>query len=552
MWLRDYLPHNFKNCRCLTWGYDARLENGQSRGILFDHTNNFATQLQDMRYQSKSFKRPIIFIGHSLGCLIIKDALIKLNSSKRKNGSEPPPIACLVFFGSPHRGLEVESLRTLVNGMPSEDLVWELKRDSPTLTRLNTEFKELYGGFDILTIYELRDTPSARQKEDGSWDTNGPLITMVPRDSAVLHWEKEKILGVSQHHREMARVGRGQGGCYSAIRSFVQRSLEQVIAQEPSELVARGPSGLVAQGFSELAAQGSSERVIPQWGQDVTKERGMSSSLAQSTSVITEFLDAIRGGTEKEVQGFLERGIDVDCCDREGQTPLHIAARYASAEVVLLLLNHGANVEMADKKGWTPLHKASQFNSAEIVKTILAAGADPFRSTTNKQCSPLHLAAEAGKSVETIDLMIATGIGINIRDSGGYSALHYAARSIGNECMVRHLLKRGANVNARGDPGEAPLHTAARVGATTDLDCNLQGGADLNDEDHQGWTPLHYAASSGQVSSVTTLLARGANASAQDHNGLRASDVECTGNVPAWTGPLIRRTLKQAEHHYVP
>ena len=80
MWLRDFLPNDLPRARILLYGYDSNLAGSQSRNILADLSNNFVVKLHTMRSLSKSENRPIILIGHSLGCLIIKDALAEITS----------------------------------------------------------------------------------------------------------------------------------------------------------------------------------------------------------------------------------------------------------------------------------------------------------------------------------------------------------------------------------------------------------------------------------------------------------------------------------------
>ena len=91
MWLRDYLPRDIKNARVMVYGYPSHLQGNMSRSILSDYSTNLIHRLLTMRESAKvslsnnwmSDKnlclkslqcqdRPIVFIGHSLGCLIIK------------------------------------------------------------------------------------------------------------------------------------------------------------------------------------------------------------------------------------------------------------------------------------------------------------------------------------------------------------------------------------------------------------------------------------------------------------------------------------------------
>ena len=296
MWLRDFLRRDLPRCRVLTYGYDSSLEANGPRGILLDYSNNLAIKLQAMRRQGQCHDRPIIFVGHGLGCLIIKEALIRFHSLlNEKDFQEAPPVICLVFMGAPHHGLEVTSLQTLVKGRPSEDLIMELKKHSPTLTRLNADFKNLYGKFNILTIYEMKDTPSVRQLEDGSWDWKGPLVTMVEKDSAILYWEKEQIIGVSQDHRQMARIDRGQSGCYNQIMSFIQSSLEQS---------SRSKAPIAAKHRVVHSSTSSQDPVTP----------------------IDEVFQAVRNGTSRKVNAILDSGMDVYSHKGDRHTALHIAA----------------------------------------------------------------------------------------------------------------------------------------------------------------------------------------------------------------------------------
>ena len=80
MWLRDYLPNDLPKARVLLYGYKITLAGSQSKNILTDLTSNFVAKFHTMRSLSRSEDRPVLLIGHSLGCLIIKDALIEMRS----------------------------------------------------------------------------------------------------------------------------------------------------------------------------------------------------------------------------------------------------------------------------------------------------------------------------------------------------------------------------------------------------------------------------------------------------------------------------------------
>ena len=54
----------------------------------------------------------------------------------------------------------------------------------------------------------------------------------------------------------------------------------------------------------------------------------------------------------KRLIQLLESGVDVDCVDNRGRTPLMYAAAYGSSESVILLVEYGAQLELEDQGNW--------------------------------------------------------------------------------------------------------------------------------------------------------------------------------------------------------
>jgi len=81
------------------------------------------------------------------------------------------------------------------------------------------------------------------------------------------------------------------------------------------------------------------------------------------------------------VRLLLDRKAPVDAQDKDGSTPLRIAAFIGNKGVVRTLLEAGANPNLAEKTGLTPLMYASAAGRVEVVKLLLARGADPSKAT---------------------------------------------------------------------------------------------------------------------------------------------------------------------------
>jgi hypothetical protein len=67
----------------------------------------------------------------------------------------------LVFFGVPNGGLEITSLMTMVRGQPNENLVRDLRLESPFLSFLHQIFRDkFHADSPIISFYETHHTPA--------------------------------------------------------------------------------------------------------------------------------------------------------------------------------------------------------------------------------------------------------------------------------------------------------------------------------------------------------------------------------------------------------
>ena len=112
-WPADLIPQDFPKLRVLTYGYDSKVTgyyaSSTSKNGIFDHGNSLLNALS--RERTNLAVRPIIFVVHSLGGLVVKQALIE--ARKRMSNNHLHNIytsACaVIFFGTPHRGSDSAS-----------------------------------------------------------------------------------------------------------------------------------------------------------------------------------------------------------------------------------------------------------------------------------------------------------------------------------------------------------------------------------------------------------------------------------------------------------
>ncbi|XHF98814.1 hypothetical protein AWENTII_002351 [Aspergillus wentii] len=105
-WLRNLLPQERIPARIMAFNHNTSWESEALSKSIDDHANDLLRVLGMHRHTPKQKERPIIFIGHSFGGLIIKRALIcsALVGEDENCYELYKQTKGLIFMGTPHRG----------------------------------------------------------------------------------------------------------------------------------------------------------------------------------------------------------------------------------------------------------------------------------------------------------------------------------------------------------------------------------------------------------------------------------------------------------------
>lgn len=168
MWIRDYLTKHRPDTRAIVYGYNTKLKNSQSFQSIKDLALELCSYLETCGWCRKSSK-PVAFLAHSLGGLVVKQALVQLSTSK---DSEWHAIANMlkgaIFFGVPNFGMDQAHLMTIVRGNPNEALIDAIAHDSDFLNRLEEGFKKYVcnSTFQCFWAYEKTTSPTVIVSEN--------------------------------------------------------------------------------------------------------------------------------------------------------------------------------------------------------------------------------------------------------------------------------------------------------------------------------------------------------------------------------------------------
>lgn len=163
MWLSESLPRDMPTARVMLYGYDSGLQDSTSFAALDDLAGSLRTSiLQLLRSRDQ---RRLILIGHSLGGLLIKDALVQLSMSN-SGLDQIRQIAGVLFFGVPNDGMDITSLIPMVNDQPNRFLLESLSAINSQVLRIQEgSFAKFLTqtALNIFCFYETRESPTAVQ-----------------------------------------------------------------------------------------------------------------------------------------------------------------------------------------------------------------------------------------------------------------------------------------------------------------------------------------------------------------------------------------------------
>ena len=233
-WPRDLLPKVIPNTRIYTWGYDADIHkfgSPTSQNTIHQYSSSLLSDLADLQESCSDKSTSIIFVVHSLGGIIVKDAI---NQSLQTEGTRlkgvAPTVYAICFLGTPHRGSKTASIGKVAYQVtvaatrrPNLKLLEGLERNSETLDRISDSFRQTLLKHDI-KIYSFRE-----EKETRKYVIFSSIV--VDSDSAKFGDGKEEVASIPDNHSGMTKFESESSIGFKRVSAQLRRWVQELHAR---------------------------------------------------------------------------------------------------------------------------------------------------------------------------------------------------------------------------------------------------------------------------------------------------------------------------------
>jgi len=230
-WLRDLLPQYIPSARVLTYGYESDTDSSsavQSSERILQHATTLVAELEADRSEHNASRRPLVFICHGLGGIVLKRALAYSASRVSKKVEHLYSIFVstygILFFGTPHdASLSPQKISNAPDSENSENqFAMAASTDPETLQNITDQFAPLIKQFHIHFFWEQRNTVTR------TWTG-----LIIKESSAAPILDDTERSGIWATHSGMCKFATDSSPGFSVVRATLSR-----YARDASELIA--------------------------------------------------------------------------------------------------------------------------------------------------------------------------------------------------------------------------------------------------------------------------------------------------------------------------
>ncbi|KAI8625173.1 hypothetical protein F5Y19DRAFT_467276 [Xylariaceae sp. FL1651] len=221
LWMRDLFPYRKYRARLLLYEYDAdRLmaPGGPDVTGIFDEAVSLINHLIANRELQQAERRPVIFICHEFGGLLVKRALTYSHSRKNFKVEHIRSIyrstIAILFMATPHQGFRKDAILYASRSRHPEPshFMLSLLEGSEALQEITDHFAPLMKYFSIYNFWEQLQTTVGRHK-----------FYIVDRASASPSWNEVDQCGISATHAGIVKFSSSNSPGYKLVLAALDK-----------------------------------------------------------------------------------------------------------------------------------------------------------------------------------------------------------------------------------------------------------------------------------------------------------------------------------------
>ncbi|CZR41650.1 uncharacterized protein FPRO_11239 [Fusarium proliferatum ET1] len=224
-WPADLLPQICKRARILTFGYDTKItkfiSGPTNTNSIFSHGKDFLFSLARECVPD----RPIIFIAHSLGGILVKEMLaLSSNSDTPTQKGVIKSTAAVMFLGTPHRGSPelsaigewARSMLSSLKFQTTSTILDSLGLKTTDLERAHEAFCRLWHQYDF-QVKTFQESFGLTGIDLGVLGNK-----VVPHESSLIGDPREHAETLQANHKQMSRFSNAQDPNYIKVSGEIK------------------------------------------------------------------------------------------------------------------------------------------------------------------------------------------------------------------------------------------------------------------------------------------------------------------------------------------
>ncbi|KAI9200358.1 hypothetical protein LWI28_006554 [Acer negundo] len=214
-WPGEWLSVDFPHARLFTLKYKTNLTQWSGASLPLQEVS---TMLLEKLVAAGIGSRPVVFVTHSMGGLVVKQMLHKAKSDNIVNLVNNT--VGIVFYSCPHFGSKLADMPWRMGlVLRPAPTIGELRSGSPRLVELNDYIRRLHkkGALDVLSFCETKVTPIVEGY--GGWAFR---MEVVPIESAYPGFGELVVLDSTDHINSCKPVSRADPS-YTEILEFLRK-----------------------------------------------------------------------------------------------------------------------------------------------------------------------------------------------------------------------------------------------------------------------------------------------------------------------------------------